>query len=126
LLKEADRTSTKLSNVVVLASNDTINAERFKRLRSTREEKRAFLAGIDTTELDKAKTLDSQLNVIQIIKMISIALELAMGKEAPDLPLIAEYNKALRMVIFLPKAEPMEYEDLKKLYKMRKLALQAA
>ncbi|MEA3488865.1 MAG: HEAT repeat domain-containing protein, partial [Candidatus Omnitrophota bacterium] len=126
LLKEAEETSTKLSNVVVLASNNTINSERFDGLRSTRQKKRAFLAGIDTRELDKAKTTDSQINVIQIIGMISIALELAMGKEAPDLPLIAEYDKALRIVIFLPKAEPLEYEQLKRLYKMRMLALQAA
>ncbi|RKY40640.1 MAG: hypothetical protein DRP85_08220, partial [Candidatus Makaraimicrobium thalassicum] len=126
LLKEADRTSTKLSNVVVLASNDTINAERFKRLRSTREEKRAFLAGIDPTELNKTLSSDSEINIIQIIEMISIALELAMGKDAPDLPVIVSYDKTLRIVIFLPKAEPLEYEELKQLYKMRRLALQAA
>ncbi len=126
LVKEAEETSTELSNVVVLASNNTINSERFDRLRSTRQEKRAFLAGIDTRELDKAGSSDSRVNIIHMIEMISITLELAMGKAAPDLPFIARYDRELRIVIFLPEAEPLKYEELKQLYRMRKLALQAA
>lgn len=130
LLREADKTSTKLSNVVVIASNSTINSEAFASLRNAEGGERAFLAGIDPTELIKfyaenKETIDKQLT-IRIMEMLSITLELALGKEAPNLPIIATYDKVLRMVIFLPKPEPVDYRELLKLYRLKKLALHSA
>ncbi|NQT22012.1 MAG: hypothetical protein HQ579_01085, partial [Candidatus Omnitrophica bacterium] len=130
ILREADKTSTKLSNIVVLASNNTINSEAFHSLRSTASDERAFIAGINPSELIKfysqnQESMDKQLT-IQIMSMLSIALELALGKEAPNLPIIATYDKTLRMVIFLPKAVPVDYQELQKRYRLKKLALHSA
>ena len=66
-----------------------------------------------------------QLN-IKIIEMLLIALELAFGKEPPNLPIISSYDKVSRIVIFLPKAEPMAYEELKNKYNVQKTALRSA
>ncbi|MFH1552889.1 MAG: hypothetical protein ABID83_04545 [Candidatus Omnitrophota bacterium] len=126
ILEEAERTSTGLSNVVVLASKDTVNSAMFDQIKSTEKEKRAFLAVVDPAELIKEKSSDAQVTIVQIVEMLSIALELATGKDAPDLPLIVEYDEDLRVVVFLPKIEPVDYEKLKEHYNMRKLALQSA
>jgi hypothetical protein len=58
--------------------------------------------------------------------MLSITLELASGKPAPDLPLINSYDPELRIVIFLPRAEPVNYQDLLIKYRNEMKALVAA
>mgnify|MGYP001563861683 CR=1 FL=1 len=58
--------------------------------------------------------------------MLYMTLELAAGKEPPQLPIIASYDKKMRIVIFLPKADPIDYEALKSNYAAEKAALQAA
>ncbi len=129
LLRAANDTNTKLSNVVVLASKSTIDSSGFDSLRSTGGERRAFLAAIDPTELEKYYSEHSgsvaQLN-IKIIEMLSIALELAVGKEPPNLPIVFYYDKINRIIIFMPKAEPIDCERLKAIYHAQKIALQAA
>ena len=60
------------------------------------------------------------------MEMLSLTLDLALGKEAPNLPIIVTYDKSLRMVIFLPKPEPVDYQDLQNFYRLKKLALQSA
>jgi hypothetical protein len=130
ILTEAQKTHTKLSNVVVLASNATIQSGSFACLRSTPEEARAFLAAIDPSELEKyyrgprdaAKELD-----INLLELLSIALELAAGKEPPNIPIISSYDKARRIVVILPKAAPKDYDtELRDVHRARKSALQAA
>ncbi|MFC1548852.1 hypothetical protein ACFL5E_02725 [Candidatus Omnitrophota bacterium] len=125
ILDAAIETNTDLSNVVVLASAATINSQGFEKLRSTEDEQRAFLAGIDTSEISDFSGTNEEL-YIRITEMLSIALELAAGKSAPGLSIIKEYNKALRTVIFLPKAEPVDYEKLQEMYKLQQSALIAA
>jgi len=132
ILREADRTLTKLSNIVVLASSSTMSSEAFAPLRSTQGGKRAFLAGIDPKELKKfydknKETLDKQL-CIQIMEMLSIALELAAGKEMPNLPIIdrKRSNRDCRIVTFIPDARTMPYRELQQRYALKGLALQAA
>jgi hypothetical protein len=129
ILSEADRTHTRLSNVVVLGSNEVINSEGFAALRSTADEERAFLAAIDPAELEKyvkAHQRGSEQFNIRLVEMLTLALELAVGKEPPQMPLISSYDKARRMVIFLPKAEPVDYEKLKDIYKAETATLVAA
>ncbi|MCM8761452.1 MAG: hypothetical protein NC933_04920 [Candidatus Omnitrophica bacterium] len=129
IIKEAERTNTKLSNVVVLGSNTTLESDSFIPLRSTDNDERAFLACVDPSELkrfsDEHTASLEQLN-IRIMEMLCLALELAAGKEPPKLPLIASYDKVKRLVVFLPKAEPVDYEKLKDIYKAQAKALQAA
>jgi hypothetical protein len=58
--------------------------------------------------------------------MLCIALELAAGKEPPNTPLIVGYEKERRIVVFLPKAKPIDYEKAKRAYDAEKTALAAA
>ncbi|OGW76010.1 MAG: hypothetical protein A2Z72_07700 [Omnitrophica bacterium RBG_13_46_9] len=130
LLATAGETKTKLTNVVVLASKGTIESDAFSPLRSTKTDKRAFLAGVDDRELDRfygdfGEAADKQL-YIRIMEMLSITLELASGKEAPDLPIIMSYDKEARTLIFLPRAEPMNYQELQERYQREREALIAA
>ena len=94
--------------------------------------KRAFLAGIDQDRLEEMKEVYKEnkaldeLLVIEITKMLSIALELATGKIAPDMDIIGKYNPELRKVMFLPRMDVMEYTELKQHYKAKRKALIAA
>ncbi|MCX5678999.1 MAG: UTP--glucose-1-phosphate uridylyltransferase [Candidatus Omnitrophica bacterium] len=130
LLTEADKTHTSLHNIVVMASTNTINSNSFTALKDANENDRPFLAGIDPTELMKlydefGETTSKQL-YIRLMQMLYMTLELASGKEPPQIPLIMSYDKKTRTVIFLPKAEPRDYEMLKNVYAAEKMALAAA
>lgn len=128
--EEAVKSNTKLSNVVILGSSATLNSDAFASLRSTPDEARAFMAAVDPSELesyykDHKSDTNEQLT-IRLMEMLCMALELAVGKEPPQLPIIASYDKALRIVVFLPKAEPADYEELRRFYNAAQKALQAA
>jgi hypothetical protein len=130
ILSEAGKTNTKMHNVVVMASANTINSNSFSALRNADEGDRPFLAGIDPSELIKLYTefgesVSKQLH-IQLSGLLYLTLELATGKQPPQLPMIVSYDKKLRIVIFLPKAEPMDCEVLKNTYAAEKTALSAA
>ena len=130
LLDRADKTHTSLRNVVAMASVSTINSESFSPLRNADENNRPFLAGIDPAELISfygqfGEATAKQLH-IRLSRMLYMTLELASGKEPPQLPIIVSYDKKMRMVVYLPKAEPKDYEDLKNIYAAEKTALAAA
>ena len=129
---EEDVSTADLSNVVVLASKETIDSEVFNLFRSDIKTKRAFLAAVDSSELKEAyaehgETFDKQLDA-KISEMLCLTLELAAGKTAPisDVPwLEIEYDEVLRIVTFLPRAKPIDYDKLQERYDRKKLALQA-
>lgn len=129
LLEEAKNTSTDLSNIVVLTSEKAINSAEFAPLRSTPAEKKAFLAGIDSGELIRfsqkyQEDYNNQLYV-QIMEMLMVTLELASGKNAPNLPIIKNYDGNQRIVIFLPEVQSMEYKKLQEFYDSKRRALQS-
>ena len=62
----------------------------------------------------------------ELVQMLSIALEIASGNEAPNLPIVATYDRDSRTVVFLPRPKPMEYGELRNFYKLKLLALQSA
>jgi hypothetical protein len=128
ILARAD--NEKLSEVIVLASVDTISSAKFDPIRSSRDNVKAFMAGVDPSALQEyynstAESFNRQM-AIDIMKMLSMALELAAGNEAPNLPILLEYDRERRTVLFMPRPEPMEYDQLRHFYRMKRLALQAA
>ncbi|OGX01419.1 MAG: hypothetical protein A3I73_03735 [Omnitrophica bacterium RIFCSPLOWO2_02_FULL_45_16] len=130
ILNEAEKTHTKMHNIVVMASANTINSNSFAVLRNADENDRPFLTGIDPTELIKLYTqfgeaVSKQL-YIRLASLLYMTLELAAGKEPPQSPIIVSYDKKLRILILLPKADPIDYEALKSNYASEKAALQAA
>jgi hypothetical protein len=130
LTKAAKDSNTKMHNIVVMASANTINSDGFASLRNADESDRPFLTGIDPTELIKLYTefgeaVSKQL-YIRLASLLYMTLELAAGKEPPQSPIIVSYDKKLRILILLPKADPIDYEVLKNTYAAEKVALQAA
>ncbi len=130
ILNKAEKTHTKMHNIVVMASANTINSDSFAALRNADENNRPFLTGIDPTELIKlyaefGESVSKQL-YIRLASLLYMTLELAAGKEPPQTPIIVSYDKKMRILILLPKADPIDYEALKNNYAAEKFALQAA
>lgn len=129
VMRKADETRTDYSNVVILASRETVTASAFDMLRSAPDKRRAFIAAVDTAEIKKYLAgQPSSYHVLntELVKMLSIALELALGKEPPQMPLIFSYDIRSRMVVFLSKAEPVDYETMRVRCMAEKTALSAA
>jgi hypothetical protein len=58
--------------------------------------------------------------------MLLAALELAVGKDQPNIPMIRSYDKDSRIVIFLPEVEIINYQNLVNEYAAERTALAAA
>ena len=124
-----------LSNVVVLGSySATDNFESQKMFGLRNPAKRAFLAAVHPDALQKLnefyrehKDMD-ELLIIEITKMLSIALELASGKIVQSLSIIDKdsYDPIMRKVMFLPRMDAMKYTELREHYKAKLKALIAA
>ena len=130
ILNEAGKTHTKLHNIVVMASPSTIDSESFAALRNADESDRPFLSGIDPTELIKlyaqfGESVNKQ-PYIRLASLLYITIEVAAGKEPPQSPIVVSYDKKMRILMLLPKADPMDYETLKSNYAAERAALQAA
>ena len=63
---------------------------------------------------------------MELMKMVSIMLELATGKEPPRLPIIVSYDKALRLIVFRPWISPVDYKKLEDKHKAEEAALRKA
>jgi len=130
ILSEAEKTHTRMHNIIVMASANTINSDSFAALRNSDENDRPFLTGIDPTELIKLYTefgeaVSKQL-YIRLASLLYMTLELAAGKEPPQSPIIVSYDKKMRVLILSPRADPIDYETLKNNYAAEMAALQAA
>jgi|GEM_PF-1459819 len=130
IIDMADKTHTNMRNVVVMASSRTINSESFLSLRNAKDGEKPFLAGIDPSELIRfysefGEATERQL-YIGLTGLLYMTLELAAGKEPPQTPVITSYDKKNRIIFFLPKVEPIEYEALRKAYNAEVKALTAA
>jgi starch phosphorylase len=129
LLSTSRSTDTPLSNVVVLAAKSTVDSNAFAALRSEPGREGAFIAAVDPAELVRYAREhgdSTELLNIKVVEMLCIALELASGKEPPHTPLIINYDKGRRIVVFLPKAEPVDFGKAKSIYDAQKTALAAA
>lgn len=117
--------TSDLSNVLVLASTKTVDSPDFQVLKSTATEPRAFIAAVDTADLDKwygENKYSTEQPDIKLVEMLSIALELSIGNTsypASQLPLVLEYKPGQRMIVFLPKAVPVDINELRKRYDLQ-------
>ncbi|MFH1846978.1 MAG: hypothetical protein ABH869_05420 [Candidatus Omnitrophota bacterium] len=129
VLKEAEDSEVDLSNVVVMASKDTIYSKAFKPLLNVANAKKPFLAVIDPAELLEAYKLGQEKPgkdiCVEIMKMLLITLELASGNDVSELEIIKKYSKEKRIVLFEPKAEPVDMEEVRIFYKLKLLALKS-
>ncbi|GEM_PF-4610017 len=103
------------ARVIVLAGQETVESPEFKALR---EDMNNFLVGVNNEEL----TVDSYM---RLMEMMTLTLNLAFDREVDlDNPniIIRKHNKFPNIYIFIPKAEPMDYEILKEIYKIQTFA----
>ncbi|MBD3426725.1 MAG: hypothetical protein GF409_05795 [Candidatus Omnitrophica bacterium] len=120
LLERAQKTNTSLGNVVVLGSEEILRSEAFSALRSTPEEKRAFLVGVDAAKL-------TENSYIRILKMMSLAIKLSFGEiDSVHDPKITATRAGPRFWVFIPEAEPYDLMELKRIYDTQLQALVAA
>lgn len=103
------------AKVVVLAGENTVKSDEFAGLRA--DEKNAFVVGVNNQEL----TTDSY---IRLMEMLSLALKLSAGLEISldNAHITITKDNGLHIYIFLPHAEPMDYERLKVIYEVQKFA----
>ncbi len=103
---ETARANAPGSKVIVLAGDKTVFSKAYKDLE---KDKNVFLAGVNNKHL----TEDSY---IRLIEMMNLTFKLAFGKKVdmnnPNIGIKRYGNKYL----FIPKAEPMEYGMLKRIY----------
>ena len=129
LIARISHTNTPLSNIVVLASRGTIDLKEFDPFRSTKEEKGAFLASIDTSIIsgycNKHPEAPEKL-YIRITEMLNIALGLSAGKEFLNVPIIESYDADKRVLVFLPKIELLDFEERQKRYDLQRKAMASA
>ncbi|MBN1354377.1 MAG: hypothetical protein JW994_06895 [Candidatus Omnitrophica bacterium] len=120
-----------MSHVVILGSVDTINYINESGLRNVKREKRPFMAAVDAEKLKSFYdeydiSLMSDQIYIQIMDMLSLALEIAAGKTAPNISIIKHYDAINRIVMFLPEPVKIDYDALLDIYKLKRKLLQAA
>jgi len=116
-LIEAEKAKNNMAGakVVVLAGEDTVKSDAFAALRN--DEKNAFVVGVNSQEL----TFDSY---IRLMEMLTLALKLSVGLEVSQdsTPIKIMKNEKLHIYIFIPPAQPMNYEELKAIYEVQKFA----
>jgi ubiquinone/menaquinone biosynthesis C-methylase UbiE len=103
------------AKVVVLAGKDTVVSDEFATLRNDQE--KSFVVGVDSQEL----TTDSY---IRLMEMLTLALKLSAGLEISldNAHITITKDNERHFYIFLPHAEPMDYEQLKMIYEVQKFA----
>lgn len=103
------------AKVVVLAGKDTVVSDEFATLRNDQD--RAFVVGVDSQGL----TTDSY---IRLMEMLTLAIKLSAGLEVSldNAHITITRDNERHLYIFLPHAEPMNYEKLKMIYEVQKFA----
>ena len=129
LTKAAEKSSTEMRNIVVMASAGTIESPSFSDIRNAPQENRPFLACTDPEDLIKlyeefGETIAKQLH-IKLMSWLYMTLKAATGNEPPEAPWI-RYDKAARRLFLKPTAEPIDYETLKREYAAEVTALASA
>lgn len=130
VLDRAGATGTKMKNIVVMASIDTIGSDSFKAFNEADDKDRPFIAGVDPRTLlelykEHGEDVEKQLYV-KFAELLYLTLELAAGKEPPMSSVIVSFDKNKRLLILLPNADIMSYEKLRETYLTDKRTLVAA
>jgi hypothetical protein len=120
------------SNVVFLGGEETIALLEDSYSKDLVPDKKAFFAAVDPSRIKAhydvhLEDRDWQLD-LDIIKMISVALELASGINVPAASMIEKYEPQNKKVVFLPlpPEEKQDYDSLLMKYSARRAALAAA
>jgi len=122
--------NARLSNVVVIASRESVEGGVFDGLRNEKGGEKALLAGMDSEGLMELYKTNGEISDkvldIDIMEILALTLEVATGKTPPRKLLAAPYDSARRILILSPRATIKDYQKLRDINEGRKQALQAA
>ncbi|MFH1189802.1 MAG: ATP-binding protein [Candidatus Omnitrophota bacterium] len=113
--EEKARPGKENARVIVLAGKDAVVSDKFAALRN--DGKNAFVVGVDNKEL----TDDSY---VRLMEMLTLTLKLSMNFGIPpdSTPINIVWDDRLHIYIFIPHAEPMDYEQLEMRYEVQQSA----
>jgi signal transduction histidine kinase len=98
------------ARVIALAGEETINKDL-----AALDNGKNILMGVDSTYL----TVDSYIRLMEMLKIASkLAINPDMPPESPNIPI----EKRGKFWVFIPRAEPMNYETLKAIYEVQRFA----
>ncbi|MBD3379511.1 MAG: hypothetical protein GF408_03505 [Candidatus Omnitrophica bacterium] len=122
-LKEViDKERVPLEDVLVMAGKNTLEDDFFREIRAgdDNDREKAFIAEIDPAGL----TEDSY---IRFLEMLDMAVRMAFNdEELQGTERLGVEMINSRTVLFMPRAEPLDYEMLEKIYRNQRKALIAA
>jgi len=120
---------TKISDVIILASNSTIEkySKQFDELKNERG-KRPFITKIDPSDIEAGEAFDGKVYTAKIMEMLSITLELAVsGRDLrSNLSMVKSYDAVLRVLELIPKIRRVDYNECLTEYECKLEALRAA
>ncbi|MBD3379849.1 MAG: AAA family ATPase, partial [Candidatus Omnitrophica bacterium] len=112
---EKENINAPLSNIVIIGEHAVINSDAFSAFKGKNNGKDgAFFAGI------KKPDGFSETGYARLLEIMDIALRTAFEDirqmSDPGVEVVADPENGIRSYIFIPYAEPMELEELKKVY----------
>ncbi|MCX5678345.1 MAG: hypothetical protein NTY76_04480 [Candidatus Omnitrophica bacterium] len=112
---EKTRDGKSNAKVIVLAGKDTVKLPEFAPLRDDKN----VVVGIS-----KQEPATDEYIYIRLMEMLTLALKLSVGIETiPDnTPIKIVKDDKLHIYIFIPPAQPMDYEKLKAIYRVQEFA----
>ena len=115
-----DKTGTSFENVVILGASEIISSGAFEKFRASGQMTGAFFAGVDLPEgfPDNGYT--------RLIEMITLAVKMAFGEAISEDPYIETVEEGQRFYRFIPHAQAIELEELKKIYTQQRKLLTSA
>lgn len=122
---------SKISDVIVIASNDTVDrySGEFDHFKDDNG-RNPFIARIDSSIIEEDMTVVGvEVCTTEIMEMISLTLELAVSGRnllRSNLPMVESYDAASRVIQFIPGIKRVNYEECIDKYKRELKALQAA
>ena len=105
---EKAKEETPDAKIIVLAGECTVSGEDFEVFR---KDKKTFLAGVNNEKL----TVDSYIRLMEMLTItVKLAFEVPVDLDNPNIAIQRENGYYL----FIPNAEPMDYEKFKAIYDM--------
>lgn len=114
------KTNAPLKNVVILGASDIISSVAFEKFRSSGNSSGAFFAGVDLPEGFP------ESGYTRLLEMITLAVKMAFDESFAEDPYIETIQEGNRSYRFIPLAQAIELEELKKIYTLQQKLLTSA
>lgn len=111
------------SNVVVFGAERAVSYFEDTKLSRAKNNERAFLSKIEMTQEAGRLGPGGYLGIVDFVGMLALTLEAASGKDVPEqleTPYFnAVFDQYLRRIVFMPRADKIDYEELRRINRMK-------